>query len=218
MAEIGPLRLANFIDHFFYSVLELDALEIINFPHPTLRHPSKPITRVDPELQQIVTEMFDLMYKAKGIGLAANQVNLPLQMFVINLAAEKGKGEEMVFINPVVSAPKGSAEANEGCLSLAGVEAMVSRPDQIHVSAYDLSGKPIDQTFKGFLARVIQHEYDHIKGVMFIDRISESEKRLIEGEIEEFELEFEAARAAGTIGSDEEINQYIQDIEKRYCS
>ena len=192
-------------------------MEIINFPHPTLRHPSKPIVRVDAELRKIVTEMFDLMYKAKGIGLAANQVNLPLQMFVINLAAEKGKGEEMVFINPVVSSPKGSAEANEGCLSLSGVEAMVSRPDQIHVSAYDLAGQPIDQTFKGFLARVIQHEYDHIKGVMFIDRISESEKRLIEGEVEEFELEFEAARAAGSIGSDEDINQYIKDIEKRYC-
>ena len=192
-------------------------MEIINFPHPTLRHSSKPIVRVDAELREIVTEMFDLMYKAKGIGLAANQVNLPLQMFVINLAAEKGKGEEMVFINPVVSSPKGSAEANEGCLSLAGVEAMVSRPDQIHVSAYNLAGEPIDQTFKGFLARVIQHEYDHIKGVMFIDRISESEKQLIEGEIEEFELEFEAARASGSIGSDENIKKYIEDIEKRYC-
>ena len=193
-------------------------MEIINFPHPTLRHTSKPIVRVDAELRKIVTEMFDLMYKAKGIGLAANQVNLPLQMFVINLAAEKGKGEEMVFINPVVSSPKGSAEANEGCLSLAGIEAMVSRPDQIHVSAYNLAGETIDQTFKGFLARVIQHEYDHIKGVMFIDRISESEKRLIEGEIEEFELEFEAARTAGSIGSDEDIKKYINDIEKRYCS
>ena len=181
-------------------------MEIINFPHPTLRHPSKPIVRVDAELRKIVTEMFDLMYKAKGIGLAANQVGLPLQLFVINLAAEKGKGEEMVFINPVVSSPKGSAEANEGCLSLAGIEAMVSRPDQIHVSAYNLAGEPIDQTIKGFLARVIQHEYDHIKGVMFIDRISESEKRLIEGEIEEFELEFEAARASGSIGSDEDLS------------
>ena len=108
--------------------------------------------------------------------------------------------------------------ANEGCLSLAGIEAMVSRPDQIHVSAYNLAGETIDQTFKGFLARVIQHEYDHIKGVMFIDRISESEKRLIEGEIEEFELEFEAARAAGSIGSDEDISQYIKDIEMRYCN
>lgn len=193
-------------------------MEIINFPHPTLRHPSKPIMRVDAELREIVTEMFDLMYKAKGIGLAANQVNLPLQMFVINLAAEKGQGEEMVFINPVVSSPKGSAEANEGCLSLAGVEAMVTRPDQIHVSAFDLAGNQIDQTFKGFLARVIQHEYDHIKGVMFIDRISESEKRLIEGEIEEFELEFEAARAAGSIGTDEDIKKYIKDVEDRYCS
>ena len=174
--------------------------------------------RVDAELRAIVAEMFQLMYQAKGIGLAANQVNLPLQLFVINLAAEQGKGEELVFINPVVSAPKGSAEANEGCLSLSGVEAMVSRPDQVHVSAYDLAGTPIDKTYKGFLARVIQHEYDHVNGVMFIDRISESEKRLIEGEIEAFELEFEAARAAGTIGSDQDIAQHIKSIEARYCT
>lgn len=176
-----------------------------------------PIIRVDAELRKTVGEMFDLMYAAKGIGLAANQVNLPLQLFVINLAAEKGKGEEMVFINPVLSAPKGSAEANEGCLSLAGVEAMVSRPDQIHVSAYDIEGNTIDRIYKGFLARVIQHEYDHIKGVMFIDRISESEKRLVDGEIEAFELEFEAARQSGTIGSDADIALHIKAIEDRYC-
>ena len=192
-------------------------MEIINFPHPTLRHRSKPITKVDAELKQIVQEMFDLMYAAKGIGLAANQVNLPLQLFVINLAAQQGAGEELVFINPVISSPKGSAEANEGCLSLAGVEAMVSRPDQVHVSAYDLAGNPIDQVFKGFIARVIQHEYDHIQGVMFIDRISDSEKRLIEGEIDEFLLDFEAARASGVIGSDQDIAQHIKSIETRYC-
>lgn len=192
-------------------------MEIINFPHPTLRYESKPIVRVDAGLREIVGEMFDLMYAAKGVGLAANQVNLPLQLFVINVTGQRDSGEELVFINPVVSAPRGSSVASEGCLSLAGVEAMVSRPEQIHVSAYDLSGNEIDMTVGGFLARVIQHENDHIRGVMFVDRISDSERRLIEGEIEAFDLDFTAAREAGTIPDDDAIAEHRSKIEARYC-
>ena len=193
-------------------------LEIITFPHPTLRHKSKPITKVDAELKQIVADMFEAMYKAKGIGLAANQVNLPLQLFVINTTGNKETGEELVFINPVVSAPKGGADAEEGCLSLPGVEGMVSRPETIHVSAYDLQGNPIEMTAKGLLGRAIQHELDHLQGVMFIDRLSESETRLIEGEVETFEFDFKARRDAGSIPTDLEIAEHLKSYEKRYCS
>ena len=193
-------------------------LEIITFPHPTLRHKSKPITKVDAELKQIVADMFEAMYKAKGIGLAANQVNLPLQLFVINTTGNKETGEERVFINPVVSAPKGGADAEEGCLSLPGVEGMVSRPETIHVSAYDLQGNPIEMTAKGLLGRAIQHEYDHLQGVMFTDRLSESEMRLIEGEVQTFELDFKARQDAGSVASDKEIAEHLRSYEKRYCS
>ena len=206
-----------FFKQFFYR-WELDVLEIITFPHPTLRHKSKPITKVDAELKQIVSDMFDAMYQAKGIGLAANQVNLPLQLFVINTTGQKDKGEELVFINPVISAPKGGSDADEGCLSLPGVEANVRRPETISVSAYDLSGNAIEMTVGGLLGRAIQHEYDHLQGVMFIDRVSESEKRLIEGEVEEFEFDFAARRNAGQIAVDSEIQKHIKDYEARYCS
>ena len=90
-------------------------MEIVQYPHPTLRHKSKPINRVDRELKEIVSEMFKLMYEAKGIGLAANQVDLPIQLFIINLKSDPNEGEELVFINPVVTSPKGSDEAEEGC-------------------------------------------------------------------------------------------------------
>lgn len=193
-------------------------LEIVIFPHPTLRHQSKPITKVDAELKQIVSDMFDAMYKAKGIGLAANQVNLPLQLFVINTTGQKGKGEELVFINPVVSSPKGASNAEEGCLSLPGVEGNVTRPETIHVSAYDLSGNQIDMTASGLLGRAIQHENDHLQGVMFIDRLSESEKRLIEGEIQTFEFDFQSRRQAQAVASDDEISIHLKDYETRYCS
>jgi len=193
-------------------------LEIITFPHPTLRHKSKPITKVDADLKQIVADMFEAMYKAKGIGLAANQVNLPLQLFVINTTGNKETGEELVFINPVVSAPKGAADAEEGCLSLPGVEGNVSRPETIHVSAYDLKGNQIEMTAKGLLGRAIQHEYDHLQGVMFIDRLSESELRLIEGEVQTFEFDFNARREAGSVPSDTEIAEHLNMYETRYCS
>ncbi len=193
-------------------------LEIITFPHPTLRHKSKPITKVDAELKQIVADMFEAMYQAKGIGLAANQVNLPLQLFVINTTGKKDSGEEQVFINPVLSAAKGAADADEGCLSLPGVGGIVSRPETIHVSAYDLQGNPIEMTAKGLLGRAIQHEFDHLQGVMFIDRLSDSEKRLIQEEVETFELDFEARRKAGSIPSNEQIAAHLKDFETRYCS
>ncbi len=103
-------------------------MKIIHYPHPTLRHRSKPVRRVDAKLKSMISEMFDLMYEASGIGLAANQVDLPLRFFVCNLAGERGEGEELVFINPVISRPKGNEEREEGCLSLPGVCAPVKRP------------------------------------------------------------------------------------------
>lgn len=193
-------------------------MKIVQYPHPTLRHKSKPITRVDRELKKIVREMFDLMYEAKGIGLAANQVDLPLQLFLINTLGDPDEGEELVFVNPVLRSPKGSDESEEGCLSIAGVNAMVARPETIHVTAYDLAGNPIDQTVTGLLSRAIQHETDHLDGVLFIDRISDSAMRQIDGELEEFEIVFENQRSTGEIPDDATILKRLADIEAKYCS
>ncbi len=165
----------------------------------------------------MVREMFDLMYAASGIGLAANQVDLPLQLFVINLSGSADEGEELVFINPVVSSPKGSHEAEEGCLSIVGVNAQVARPETVHISAYDLSGQEINQTVNGLLAKAIQHEADHLEGVLFIDRISESSKRQIDGELEEFEIDFDNQRSTGEILDDAAIFKRLAEIESKYC-
>ena len=98
------------------------------------------------------------------------------------------------------------------------MEGNVSRPETIHVSAYDLKGNQIEMTANGLLGRAIQHELDHLQGVMFIDRLSESETRLVEGEIETFEDDFIARREAGSIPSDEEIAEHLNAYEQRYCS
>lgn len=192
-------------------------MKIVQYPHPALRYKSKPINRIDRELKTLVREMFDLMYAASGIGLAANQVDLPIQLFVINLSGAADEGEELVFVNPVLSSPKGSHEAEEGCLSIVGVNAQVARPETIHISAYDLSGREINQTVNGLLAKAIQHEADHLEGILFIDRISESSKRQIDGELEEFEIDFDNQRSTGEIPDDAAIFKRLADIESKYC-
>ncbi len=196
----------------------LTELKIVQYPHPALRYKSKPITRVDSELRSIVGQMFDLMYAAKGIGLAANQVDLPLRLFIINTKGDREAGEELVFVNPVLSAPKGSDEAEEGCLSLVGVNAMVARPEQIHVTAYDLAGNEIDMTVDGLLAKAIQHETDHLDGVMFIDRISESSRKQIEGELEDFNIDHRNQQSTGEIPTDEAIAKRLDEIVAKYCT
>lgn len=199
------------------SIDGLTNLKIVQYPHPTLRHKSKPITRVDTQLKNIISEMFDLMYEAKGIGLAANQVDLPLQIFIVNVAGKRDEGEELVFINPVVSLPKGTDEAEEGCLSIPSVGANVVRPEQVHVSAYDLSGNEIDVTVDGMMAKVIQHEHDHLHGVLFIDRVHESSHRQLEMELADFQLQYDQMRSTGEIPDDQTIQLRLAAIEARYC-
>ena len=147
-------------------------LRILKYPHPALRHKSKPLRRVDGELKNIVREMFDLMYQQKGIGLAANQVDLPYRFFILNLEADPAKGQEHVFINPVISRRHGSVEAEEGCLSFPEIYAPVKRSEKIVLSAYNLDGEEVNYELNGLFARTVQHEYDHLDGKLFIDRLS----------------------------------------------
>ncbi len=192
-------------------------LNIIHYPHPTLRHQSKPLRKVDKTIKGYIEEMFVLMYAAKGIGLAANQVDLPFQMFVINPDGDQKSGNEMVFINPVLKNPRGQGTAEEGCLSFPGIYGQIARPEQIQVQAYDQNGNEINLTADGLLARVIQHEYDHLNGTLFVDRLDDSEKRRIEDQIEEFDLEIQNLQESKRIPSNEEIAARLATLERQYC-
>ncbi len=192
-------------------------LEIIKFPHPTLRYRSKPIRRVDAELKRIVAEMFDKMYEARGVGLAANQVDLPLRVFVMNPTGQRGDGEELALINPVLQLPKGSHSDEEGCLSLPGIYGSVVRPKEIKLSAYDISGKPIERKVEGFEARVMMHESDHLDGVLFFDRMSESAQENLGEPLEELEIEFRAKQQSGEIPGDDELLRRLSVWEERYA-
>lgn len=193
-------------------------MRVIHYPHPTLLRPSKPLRRVDAGLRQMIAEMFDLMYQNKGIGLAANQVDLPYRVFVMNESGDRReKEQELVFINPVLSKPKGSDEAEEGCLSLPGLYAQVRRPAEIRISGYNLAGQEVTLDLKGMPARIVQHENDHLDGVMFVDHLSPAALLDIKDKLEEFRSEFLSRRDLGEIPADAKIFATLAELEKLRC-
>jgi peptide deformylase len=181
-------------------------LEIVHYPHPALRYESRPVTRIDDDLRATVRTMFDLMYEAKGIGLAANQVALPYRFFILNITANpEQKDQEQVFINPEIVKRHASMEDEEGCLSLPGLYAKVSRARKIKVRAFDLEGKPIDLDAEELLSRAIQHETDHLSGRLFIDLLGPTAWVSAATKLREFEAKFRQAQASGAIPDDAEL-------------
>lgn len=189
-------------------------LRIVKYPHPVLRHKSKPLTRVDAELKNIVREMFDLMYQQKGVGLAANQVELPYRFFILNLEGDPAKAPEHVFLNPVISRRSGTVEAEEGCLSFPEIYASVKRSEKLVLSAYNLDGEEVNYELSGFFARAIQHEYDHLDGVLFIDRLTPSGLLSVKQALSDLELEFQGDRERGVIPTDAQIAARLAELER----
>jgi peptide deformylase len=197
------------------TMVESLSLQVVQYPHPTLRHVSRPLKRVDAELKSMIGNMFELMYEHKGIGLAANQVDLPYRVFVGNVTGDpEAKSEEHVFINPVVRSRKGSEEAEEGCLSLPGVHGMVTRPERIVLNAYRLDGTEIEWPLEGLFARMVQHEIDHLDGVLFVDRLSTTGKLEIKNAIQDFEIVYEGQRRRGEIPTEERIQSRLAELER----
>lgn len=192
-------------------------MQIVTYPHPTLRHVSKPVQRIDASLRRRVAQMFDTMYQAQGVGLAANQVDLPLRLFVTNPTGKPDEGEPLVFINPVLSQPKGKSEEEEGCLSIPGVHALIVRPERVRVQAFDLSGEEVDCKVDGLLARIIQHEVDHLDGILFIDRLSETGQVAVQPGLEELELEYRNRLRLGQVPAEEDIRRRLAEVEAQYC-
>ncbi len=189
-------------------------LRVLKYPHPTLRHKSKPLVRVDAELKTIVREMFDLMYETKGVGLAANQVDLPYRFFIINTEGDPEKGQEYVFLNPVIGKRRGTEEAEEGCLSFPEIFAPVKRAAKVVISAYNLAGEEINYELNGLFARAVQHEYDHLDGIQFIDRLSPTGLLSVKQALQDLERQFEDDRRRGIIPDDQHIFARLTELER----
>lgn len=189
-------------------------MEIVRYPHPALRWKSRPIRQIDEHIKRTVAEMFELMYAANGVGLAANQVGLPWRLFVINPAGDpKATDLEQVFINPEISGKKGSVEGEEGCLSMPDLYGPVARADHIVVSAYGLDGRGFEMKLKDLPSRVVQHENDHLDGILFTDRLPEDYLADAELFLEEWERQFERRQKSGEIPPLPEIEQQLKELE-----
>jgi peptide deformylase len=153
-------------------------LTLTLYPSPVLRKVTPPISAFDEELQATVTGMLEVMYESGGIGLAAPQVGLGLRLLVINETGDREKADqELVLVNPTItSRGKETTLYEEGCLSFPEIYAEVSRPDACTVEAQDVKGEPLSLELTGFLSRIVQHELDHLEGILLVDRMSAGDK------------------------------------------
>ncbi|MFI3256629.1 MAG: peptide deformylase, partial [Psittacicella sp.] len=152
-------------------------LDVLIYPEDGLKMKAKPVEVIDDSIKTIVSDMFDTMRKENGIGLAATQVNLDKRIVVIDI--EEDKRTPLTLINPVILEARGSAEMEEGCLSLPGIHEIVKRKAEVKIEYTNLNNEKITLDADGLLAICIQHEIDHLNGVMFIDYFSGLKKQLI---------------------------------------
>ena len=171
------------------------AFELTLYPNPVLRRPTPPVEAFDDHLEAVVRAMYARMEASKGVGLAAPQVGLRSRILVLN---PTGKPEDnLTLINPTIvdrSGPRVMFE--EGCLSFPGIYAEIERPERCTVRAFDVGGEPLEGEYDGFVSRIIQHEYDHLEGVLLVDRMSPADKHRHRAALEELVDAYKRQRAA----------------------
>jgi len=164
------------------------------YPEPVLRKPAEPVAACDDPLRATVRAMLDLMYASKGVGLAAPQVGLRQRILVVNETGEPA--DEFALVNPTIVDRSGAPTTfEEGCLSFPGIYAEVERPERCKVEALDPSGEPIVREFEGFVSRIVQHEYDHLEGVLLVDRMSPADKQRHKAALNELVERYKTRRA-----------------------
>ena len=158
-------------------------LTILEFPDPRLRTRAAPVAVVDESIRELIDNLFETMYAAPGIGLAATQVDVHQRVLVVDLSQDRT--EPLALINPEIVAREGSVEAEEGCLSVPGIDdTRTTRAERISVRALDRNGQPLEFAAEGLLAVCIQHEIDHLEGKLFVDYLSDLKRTRIRKKLE----------------------------------
>jgi peptide deformylase len=157
-------------------------LVILEYPDPRLRKKAAPVTEVDDAVRQLADNMLETMYAARGVGLAATQVDIHRRLIVLDVS--ESRDQPLVLINPELLKAEGSGPGEEGCLSLPGIYDKLTRATHIRVRALDRGGKPFEMEADGLLAVCIQHEMDHLEGKLFVDYLSELKRQLIRRRLE----------------------------------
>jgi peptide deformylase len=188
-------------------------MKIVHYPHPALRHTARPVTSITRQLNLQIGGMFELMYEAKGLGLAATQVALPYQLLVMNVTGDPAKPEaQEVFLNPQIVERKGSVECEEGCLSFPGLYQKVRRAKTVKIQAYSQKGELIEKVVHDLEARAWQHEIDHLNGVLFIDKMGFIAKLSARGAVKDFERQFRRAQERGQLPPDIELEKILAEL------
>jgi peptide deformylase len=154
-------------------------LDILVYPDPRLREVAKPVAKVDDRVRKLVEDMAETMYDAPGVGLAATQVGVNLRIFVVDTAGEDEPSDLRVFINPEILETDGVQTWKEGCLSFPGISEEIKRAAHVKVRALGTDGKPFELEADGLLAVAVQHETDHLDGVLMIDKLNALKRRLV---------------------------------------
>ncbi len=177
-------------------------LPIVKYGHPALRQKGLRVEKITPEIEELIANMFETMYAAAGVGLAAQQVGRALQLTVIDVrsvkdrpstleiggvAAEAASIMPLVLIDPQIQAFGQTVAGPEGCLSFPELYADIARPDSVHVHALNAKGEPIEFKAGGLLSRAIQHEVDHLNGILFIDRMASADKSQLKPDLEDLQ-------------------------------
>ncbi len=152
---------------------------ILSYGDPILRQPTRPVGEVDAALQQLIDDMVETMYAAPGVGLAANQVGSPLRLFVANPSSERRPDQLLVVINPEILGSEGEILEEEGCLSVPDIHEPVRRPRRVRLRGLNRHGRPVELEGEEILARIFQHEVDHLDGLIFVDRLSPAKRILL---------------------------------------
>ncbi len=153
-------------------------MKIYVYPHEILKKKAEPVREINGALQKFIDDMIELMYRAKGVGLAANQVGEAIRLFVMDVSGSEEPPNPIVIINPVITAQEGSEVAEEGCLSVPRYSAKLGRASLVEAKGFDRQGKEIVIEADGLTARCIQHEIDHLDGICFVDRLSSIKKAM----------------------------------------
>lgn len=158
--------------------------KIIYLPDERLRLKAKPVEQFDDALQTLIDDMFDTMYHAKGVGLAAPQIGISLRLSVVDVIGDKK--QQLVLVNPEIIAKEGEAEYQEGCLSVPGAYDTVIRAKKVTIRAQDRFGKPFEMTAEGLLGECFQHEIDHLNGKLFVDLLSPLKRAMARRKLDKF--------------------------------
>ncbi len=158
--------------------------DIVIYPEEVLATRGERVEEITPEIRDLVADMVETMYAAPGVGLAAQQVGVALQVAVVDVTVGEEPDQLLILINPEIIAQEGSQVDEEGCLSFPGITEMLERPMKVTLRAQDLEGEEFEVEGEGFLARAFCHEIDHLNGVLFVDRMSSLKRQLIRRKIQ----------------------------------